>query len=411
MKNMLINILCAFAFGQKRRKRGRTFLHQCFFYVPARVLENRRQNKIAQLRQVDRKIKIVFLVTQNSKWNGEYLYKQFLLSNTFDVEIALCPVSAQSSCSADYNFFKTRGYQVRAVAYKDDLRSFKPDIVFFQQPWYLHENKHPSQVSKYALCFYFPYGCGTINNKRLFNKCKYFYKNLSVHFTFDEPSTQPLKEWGIKNCVITGHPKLDAYLRPAKKNIWKTNKFKIIYAPHHSFLSDTVAWGTFPWNGREILAMALKSLAEAEWIFKPHPMFKEALLRSGLMSEKEVQAYYEAWAQNAQIYDEGDYFDIFKTSDLLVTDCGSFLTEYLPSKKPVIHLLSTSERRAFNIVYENSSKHYYKVKNLNELKNTFDLLVKQRADPLQNARLRSAQALPSNATQNIFNYIKRLTNK
>jgi len=50
------------------------------------------------------------------------------------------------------------------------------------------------------------------------------------------------------------------------------------------------------------------------------------------MTLNEVESYYAEWhnLSNGFVYDEGDYFNIFKSSDALITDCGSFLAEYLP---------------------------------------------------------------------------------
>ena len=46
--------------------------------------------------------------------------------------------------------------------YKDgkyiDLEEFKPDIVFYEQPWGLPRRYKPYYVSKFALTFYLPYG-------------------------------------------------------------------------------------------------------------------------------------------------------------------------------------------------------------------------------------------------------------
>lgn len=103
----------------------------------------------------------------------------------------------------------------------------------------------------------------------------------------------------------------------------------------------------------------------------------------------------------------GDYYDIFRTSDLMITDCDSFLTEYLPTGNPVIHLIPSKEP-IWSIVSINSSQHYYKVHNLKELESTFDMLVNQHKDPLKDERQKDAAKITFNSTDNIMAELKKI---
>ena len=99
--------------------------------------------------------------------------------------------------------------------------------------------------------------------------------------------------------------------------------------------SRIAPFATFKENGKFILELA-KKYDETTWLFKPHPRFKFALLINNVMTEDDINKYYNEWLKIGRIYDKGNYFDIFKTSDLLITDSISFRAEYLPTLKPII---------------------------------------------------------------------------
>jgi len=211
---------------------------------------------------------------------------------------------------------------------------------------------------------------------------------------------------GLDNAVITGHPKLEFFLQtppPPRENTVPT----VIYAPHWSVAKGGI--GTFEWSGKKILQVARNTAGKVQWIFKPHPGLKKALAKYGLMTEAEVDDYYAQWEKLGLVYDAGDYFQMFLDSSALITDCWSFLAEYLPTKHPVLHLVSPDStwRGAVN---EGAAAHYYKIKNVEELDEMFDKVIINREDPLRDKRLEDLGRLHvTDASANIVNYfLKRL---
>lgn len=156
---------------------------------------------------------------------------------------------------------------------------------------------------------------------------------------------------------------------------------------------SNLSFATFQENGRFLLEYA-KNHPEIEWVFKPHPRLKTSLVTDGIMSEKEVEEYYQTWdtMPNGRVYDKGSYFDIFKTSDALITDCVSFLAEYLPSKKPVL-FLESKNHIPFNKLGENITKHYYRINNLKELEDTINKVILTSDDYLRNERINDIKYL------------------
>lgn len=84
------------------------------------------------------------------------------------------------------------------------------------------------------------------------------------------------------------------------KKYWREpDKFKIIYAPHHSF-TDGMHFATFLENGKFILELAKKYKNKTTWLFKPHPKLEYALIKENLMTEDEVRQYYKEWEKLVQ---------------------------------------------------------------------------------------------------------------
>ena len=66
----------------------------------------------------------------------------------------------------------------------------------------------------------------------------------------------------------------------------------------------------------------------------------------------EINNYFSEWEKIGKIYPTGDYYELFSHSDCLITDCISFLAEYLPTGKPVIHLRKENQYKELSNKYE-----------------------------------------------------------
>jgi len=192
-----------------------------------------------------------------------------------------------------------------------------------------------------------------------------------------------------KNCVVSGYPKLDDYAKPVQKT---KNQPKILYAPHHSF-SGRLRFATFRWNGREMLEYARRH-PEISWVFKPHPRLKYELVEQKIMTLEEANDYYDSWASldNSEFYNSGDYIGLFQESDLLITDCISFLGEYLPSGNPVI-LLENTESAGYNELGTEIISSYYSCKAWNEVENSINSVIVDKIDPEKHLRITTNQSV------------------
>ena len=373
------------------------------------------------------KYKVIFLVSENSKWGYQSLYEELLKDEDFEPLIVVYVLSGvhkgkdktRNNLEENYNFFKSRGMNVE-YAYKNhkyiDLKNFNPDIVFYEQPWGLPNKYKPQNVSKYALTCYSDYGfeffCNSDNYK------DNFHRLLWTFFVDNELNIkryESYKKSNSKNCKSVGYPKLDVYID--KKSIthaefWQNEeKFKIIYAPHHSFDKNGLRLATFEKTGKYILELA-KKYPETTWIFKPHPQFKYSVLNNNIMTQEEIDKYYQEWKNIGKIYEQGDYFDIFITSNLMITDCASFLGEYMPTLNPIIRIVN-SKALEMNSLGRFISQSCYEIENVRDLEKIFKYLLNNKNDKKYYVRKKIQEILfnfEEKSSQRILKYIKQVVN-
>lgn len=386
----------------------------------------KKLNKLRS-RHSQKPIRVCFLVRENQKWSYQSLYEILEASDMFEpvILISLLWLShigkdpTRNNLTENYIFFKEKGMRVQ-YAYENgqyiDLNKFKPDIVFYDQPWDLPEVHQPQQVSKFALTCYVPYGFSIGNYKKDYTQD--FHKLLFRMFLehdFIKLRYEKLNKKNSKNCIVTGLPKFDEYSKPnpSLESLWQEpDNFKIIYAPHHSLESNGLRFATFKQNGKFILDYA-KRHPETTWIFKPHPRFKYALLKNNVMTEAEIEDYYGEWEAIGKIHTTGNYFEIFKTSDLLLTDCCSFLAEYMPSTKPIVQIMNKDHSSLSDMGNLLLQGCYSVVENY-EVEEVLNKLMIQGNDEKQKVRANIAQQIYDKMNLNsskIYNELNKLLDK
>ena len=356
-----------------------------------------------------RKIRVLFYVCENQKWAFQNLYELLEKDSIFEPfivvgllkQVTLGNDNTRNNLEENYQFFQSRGMNVKyGVKNRKiiSLKEFKPDIVFYEQQWELPETHKPHNVSKYALTAYAYYSLPLFEYKGDYSRK--FHKMLFRVFADSKENLKRYEKYEgnkLNNYVVTGYSKLDAYADNHFidiNKIWKNPKdFNVIYAPHHSFYDKSIDVATFLENGQFILDLA-KQTPQTTWIFKPHPTFRHKILKHNIMSEEALNQYFEEWEKIGKVYTQGDYFDIFKSSDLMITDSCSFLAEYLPTGKPLIRPLRNESIR-LNPLGKKVVGGYYQTYNNEELKQVFNQLVINKNDPKKEIRL--------NAIKNVYN--------
>ena len=104
------------------------------------------------------------------------------------------------------------------------------------------------------------------------------------------------------------------------------------------------------------------------------------------MTDEEIETYWNEWNKISLVYESGDYLDLFSRSYAMITDCGSFLTEFLMTEQPVIHPVSET-CAGYNPGTEKIVKSYYQAHNLEELEKYLEEIILKKNDPRKNERL------------------------
>ena len=303
-----------------------------------------------------KKIKVAFLIENESIWKYERLYFLLKEDSLFDPVVFICPFFPHgmkimkeemnniylSFISKDYDVVKTLKED---GTYYDIKKEFQPDIVFFSTFWAHTKPQYLIYNFLDVLTCLVPYGFYTTEQFYFTNEPTLLCWKFFVETTSHKEAAKRLSLYKGENFVVSGFPGIDTLIdRKYKANdVWKRqeeSKKKVIWAPHHSikgvagrhiFLSTFLSYADF------MLKIADKYKDKLQISFKPHPNLKGKL--NEIWGEEKTNKYYATWNNipNGQL-DEGDYMDLFLTSDAMIHDSGSFLIEYLYTFKPVLFL-------------------------------------------------------------------------
>ena len=363
------------------------------------------------------KIRVAFLVNENSKWNAQELYNLMEQSEYFEpfvlvtllYDVHIGKDKTRNNIQENYDFFTKRNIKVyKAYNEKEhkyiDLKEFSPDIVFYQQPWSISNEQNIESICDSAICCYYLYGVSIFETDI---EDMPFHKKLFKEFI--QYDNGQIKSDSQKRYKLIGFPKLDIY-KHLKISNNKTNT--IIYSCHFGYNpKNAINIGTFPWSGIEMLQFA-KAHPQYKWIFKPHPNLKNTLYQDKKYGKDFADKYFEEWTQIAQVKDKGNYYKEFANSDLLISDSCSFLLEYMPTLKPIIRLTNKKTKMKFSKLGKLISQGLYQVTDFNQFKKHFEQIIVQNQDPLLEKRKEIVHALidDNSASQKIIDYILNIAN-
>lgn len=283
----------------------------------------------------------------------------------FNPIILICPVidcgynHMVETLRGTQMLFKKRGYNV-INAYDEstgkyiDIKSLKPDILFFSSQWNEHVDKRFSVYSlrKYLKCYV---NYSFKNTPYDYSIASQFQGLMWHYFSECEDNKQlalSFNQREFKNITVVGYPTYDEFSIDLKSDDdWKINSReykRVIWAPHHSIDGNDgiIKLSTFLLYSEDMKEIATKYQDHIQFAFKPHPQLKVALYHHPNWGKEKTDSYFEWWAtQKNTVYISGPYVNLFKSSDAMIHDCGSFIIEYLYTQKPVM-FLSNYDREA-----------------------------------------------------------------
>lgn len=219
-----------------------------------------------------------------------------------------------------------------------DLRKFKLDYIFYPRPYdhYLPEQYQSRKVCRYCKCCYIPYGLTGSDN---FDDTGYpFFDNIHFLFMDSDYQKELIKSrypvsyaLGIKKIYSYGYPVLSRFLGYSNNNEIKV----ITWTPRWSM--DPIKGGS---NFLKYCDDFLKMIEDHNYsfIFRPHPLMFDELIKKGYINEKFRKNFIEKLSNNGVLFDTvSPIEDIFKKTDLLITDFSSIIPQFFMTNRPLIY--------------------------------------------------------------------------
>lgn len=422
-------------------------IHRIESYIPDYLLKSYRTIKrfhkwksqkcvydkcVMDLRKRNQKIKVLFILKDSAEWKYDSVYQLMEKDDAFEPIILICPLIlypnleyATKLYAKSYASFLERGCNVikasNEVTEKPiSVGEINPDIVFYSSPWtqYIHPKYNEKSLKKYLKCHV---NYGFSNTAGEWGYASAFHGLMWRYFAeCEDIKTIALlaQEREMQNIVVTGYPIYDAYQSANNDaSMWKSAdpKFKrIIWAPHHSIEGHNglLSFSTFLENAEKILEFAENNKDKYQFAFKPHPLLLQALYNHPKWGKEKADAYYKSWEEGENTtLQTGTYMELFKSSDAMIHDCGSFIIEYLYTQKPVMYLGNSREEQS-NVVGKKAYACHYHGTTIEEIDVFLDDVVQNGNDDLKTTRKQfyDEVLLPPNGcsvAENIINEIKR----
>ena len=379
-------------------KNIKSFFQFCYLEIMRKQLMKRLKKR--------KKIKIVFLgyALGGSCDLFSNIYYEFKKDKRFEPYVIIVPNSygekhsmleLQNQAKQYLDNLKIPyicGYDSYKDSFFDMARIINPDIVFMchHYDWFPKEFRIESFAKK--LVYITPYSFILTNNYVQHSNSTAY---LLAHRCFFESNDTAIL-WRNVSAVkrnkdiskFLGYLKIDNLLfnKGCKKNVWKIsdNSVKrIIWAPHHldAPISNFLEY-------HELFFNLAKTRKDIQFAFRPHPGLKGSLYRIAGWSEQKINTYFNKWQSlpNAFI-SEGDFVDVFMSSDAMILDSISFIAEYFLTGKPILIQKPKQKDFPFNEFCEKLKKASYEATNWNDIINFIDDVVLQNDDPKKTERL------------------------
>lgn len=320
---------------------NRIYVYRLPYY---RYLQRQRLREVRKRGEVN----VMFVVPNLPMWRAQGLLDLLRLDKRFNLFIvAKSPTSFtekenQRNVRALRDFFSEQGVFFNALIEteaKQLLDQVNPDVVFYTQPPDMSSPNSEFVYLRDRLHAYIPYGFMSLNKSWNYNL---FFHNIAWRFYL--PTELHLKTARIwsdckgENVRIVGEPHADDFIYGEYREVWHcgSDKKRIIWAPHFQINHNGMFnRPSFIWTCDVMVEIAKLYKDRIHFAFKPHPRLYSELCNHPDWGEAKTKAYYDLWnaMPNSQV-ETGGFINLFKGSDALIHDCGSFLAEYMFVTKP-----------------------------------------------------------------------------
>lgn len=295
---------------------------------------------------------IVFFAMNLPMWRYQHLYKLLSKDKRFNCIVIISVNEGYSETEAIIKEKQLIDYfessNVKYVLLKDldkklVVKSLEPDILFYTQPYNQFGHNASYNYFKNKLLAYYPYGLAQYTQDWVYNTPFHnlgwrMYYPTKIHLE----NARKISVVRGQNVVVVGEPHADDFFSETKVNVWinAKNRKRIIWAPHFRIVENEMHnRASFMWTFDIMKKIAIDYSDKVYIIFKPHPRLYSELCEYKDWGAQKAEKYYDFWQNQENTHiEDGEYIDLFKTSDALIHDCCSFSAEYQYTKKPCMFL-------------------------------------------------------------------------
>ncbi|VXA96427.1 CDP-Glycerol:Poly(Glycerophosphate) glycerophosphotransferase [Flavobacterium sp. 9R] len=390
----------------------------------------RHRKALIRIRKKE-KIKVAFFLIHDSVWKYDILYNLMVEHTKFEPVIFVCPVvnfgfdNMVFQMEKSFDLFQSKNYNVIKTfnkengTYLDVKMDFSPDIVFYTNPYEsLQDDRYFIKQFKNTLTCYVPYAVMTTKYDFFYTSAFHdlVWKIFSETTLHKDISSKKQKNKG-SNIIVTGYPGFDEFLvnQTPNNDVWKNknpNLKKIIWAPHH-LMNELNRMSNFLEYCDFFLDLAIKYHDKIQIAFKPHPLLRVKLENDPNWGKDKTDKYYEYWENlpNGQ-FESAEYGDLFLTSDALIHDCGSFISEYLFTMKPTLFMVRNENvMKMWSEYGEKALSVHYQSRTNQELEDFIESVVLNGSDRMEKERREFVNNIlmtenKLTASENIMGYLE-----
>ena len=367
---------------------------------------HRAQHACIQRIQAKGSVSVCFIVSSLPMWRFQRVYDVLAQDSRFKLNVAIYPFSTYSKVEQESAMESLRVYFTERHMPLLDLsketmpghalkNKLNPDIVFYPQPynWLYPKDLDCKSFSDRLLC-YIPYSIYMTEAPWVY---KSVFNNIAWRLYYGSKFSKAYASNVLynkgQNIKVVGEPMADYFSEPPVQSVWKPQdriKKKVIWAPHFSIVDEGFHHrDSFTWLSETMWKMAEQYRNQIQFAFKPHPRLRSVLSNLTGWGEEKTQAYYRKWekGENTQL-ETGPYVDLFKESDAMIHDCGSFSVEYHFTGKPALFTTHDIDKviKDKNEVGRNGLLAHYIGKNEEDVKTFLDQVVLNGIDPKKKER-------------------------
>lgn len=329
--------------------------------VYSRVRQVHRMRKGNRFSWNNKKISVVFFMQYAPSWGKlELLYHSLQSNPLFEVHLVCVPENLSDKKNDTYVYFSDKGYDAINACGEDgkwfDLKTLKPDYVFTTRPYDFYL---PADYQSHNLCLFtklcnFSYGINMDEELADMIFGQPFYRHTYMYFVEMEsliPMYQKIQQFGhrlgINHSKCLGMIALDGFMNESKNSSvsWNfaENGMKVIWAPR--WTTDKKMGGSNFFTYKDFMVEYFEEHQEMNLLMRPHPLMFDNFIRTGEMSEAEVQEYKDKISnvKNISFDMEKEYASTFWQSDVLIADYSSIIPEYFLTEKPLIFCITNME--------------------------------------------------------------------